>query len=787
MLSFFRKYQRFFFLVITVVIVISFSLFGTYNTLLKETSYHEQNAFTAIDGKKVSRTELDQMAIFLATDTHDKAVFSGAWGPNFLNDGVIVKNFLQTGLGTMLAASYQQEVAVDLQPRLEKEKRYVNYAHPTASFISAENAWNYFAPEIKNNLQELREESKAESPEAFSLRANLYLAERQFPAQMLRQVLHYQERQYGWVTPDQNLDRTDLALFGYHTLEDWFGPRFTRLVAEFVINSAKIAEARGYKVSREEAMVDLLRNAELSFQQNLQSPYLGVKSPSEYFNEQLRLMNMDQQQATKVWQQVLLFRRLFQDAGDSLFVDTLEHKKIGDYALETAVGELYQLPEELRLAYYKDLQAFEVYLSAVSKRGNDLLALPTTFLTAQEVEKQNPELVQRRYLLAFSHFDKKNLQAKVSIKDTWKWETEEKNWEALKAQFPELAMKKTATNDERFAALESLDSKTRQKIDSYARERIIDAHPEWIANGLAQAAPKKMAVNIPLKWGKTPFIGLTNNEELIALLDSDTPAAKDKLNSFTADKSNYYRIRLIDRDPTKQLLTYAEAKKEGSLDKLVKKKLDADYLTIRDGRASEFQKADKSWKPIDEVQDQVADHYFEKVLKAIREANKEYAGPINGDFYASHRLYSYVSGVQSQIRSDPSKAASLLTQPAKSPESADKLAASEELKNQWRLNRVDYRLSRSESSKRDPIKADELLALASKGWSKVYAAPSGNIVFFQLEQKTNEASPEEIASKVEETQQIVGNEAQRYLMGKMLNAMQEKKAISLDYLNQNVQ
>jgi hypothetical protein len=106
MLSFFRKYQRFFFLVITVVIVISFSLFGTYNTLLKETSYHEQNAFTAIDGKKVSRTELDQMAIFLATDTHDKAVFSGAWGPNFLNDGVIVKNFLQTGLGTMLTYSH---------------------------------------------------------------------------------------------------------------------------------------------------------------------------------------------------------------------------------------------------------------------------------------------------------------------------------------------------------------------------------------------------------------------------------------------------------------------------------------------------------------------------------------------------------------------------------------------------------------------------------------------------------------------------------------------------------
>jgi len=56
-------------------------------------------------------------------------------------------------------------------------------------------------------------------------------------------------------------------LFGYHTAEDWFGPRFVKLVSEFVINSAKIAEQRGYKVSKEETLVDLMRNVETSFQQ----------------------------------------------------------------------------------------------------------------------------------------------------------------------------------------------------------------------------------------------------------------------------------------------------------------------------------------------------------------------------------------------------------------------------------------------------------------------------------------------------------------------------------------
>jgi len=126
-------------------------------------------------------------------------------------------------------------------------------------------------------------------------------------------------------------------------------------------------------------------------------------------------------------------------------VDALDYQKFDGYAKETVKGELYLLPPSLRLANYQDLQKFEVYLDAVSKRGNDLLALPTTFLTAQEVEKQNPELVQRRFLLEFSEFDKKFLQAKVSIKDTWKWETEDKNWEILKKQFPEIGIKKGTT------------------------------------------------------------------------------------------------------------------------------------------------------------------------------------------------------------------------------------------------------------------------------------------------------------------------------------------------------
>lgn len=95
-------------------------------------------------------------------------------------------------------------------------------------------------------------------------RVKLFLAEKKFPSPMLKQVLRYQEKQYNWLSPDQDLDRLDLSLFGYHTIEDWFTPHFTRLVSEFIINASILAEAQGYEVSKAEAMADLIRNTQLS-------------------------------------------------------------------------------------------------------------------------------------------------------------------------------------------------------------------------------------------------------------------------------------------------------------------------------------------------------------------------------------------------------------------------------------------------------------------------------------------------------------------------------------------
>lgn len=786
MLAFFRRYQTYFFAIISVVIIISFSFFGTYSTL-PANAIHEQVAFKAIDGTEVSRGELDELVLFIGTDNDDKRLFGGMWGPNFLNDGVINRDLLQTGLAEILVAAYPEQVERDLQLHLEKEKRFILYSHPSAKFVGTEGAWNYFAPDMKKNFDILRNSQIAVDKDAFAARVALFLDERKFPAPMLRQVLRYQQKQYSWLSPDPNLEHIDLSLFGYHTAEDWFGSRVLRLMGEFIINSSKLAEQKGYQVSKEEALAELLRNSEISYQQNVRNPHLGVANSSEYFNEQLRRLGMDQTKAVKVWRQVLLFRRLFQDVGNAVVVDPLSQKQFAAYAKETASGDMYSLPQELQLSDYRALQKLEIYLDAVAKRSdNDRLMLPSSFLAVAEVKRKYPELVQKQYLLQLSQTQKKSLQTKVGLKEMWNWEVDDKNWPTLKKEFPELGIQPGNTRDERFAALDSLEDVTRGRVDNFARTAIVDAHPEWLQEALEAAEPRSTVVGLSPSGGR-PIYGLDDRKELIRLLDeaAESKEAAQKLSQFTNDQNNYYRITVLERAPQEEIMTFAEANRSGTLDTLLDRQLEAYYMKIRGSNPNEFQKDDKSWKELSEVKNAVADRYFEKLLTTIR---KDYANatgnqgqqPTTGDLAASVRLYAYVNNLQKKLQAGNPDALAWVQAP-KEKVANDRLTERAPLADQWKLDKADYEVNHIES--KDEIDRTEIFALPLEGWTSVHAPVNGDLYFFQLKTKNSANDPEVLMEKVLLAQEVLSDDAQRTYTHRVIDELKAKHAISLEYLD----
>lgn len=791
MLEFFRRYQRYFFLVITVVIVISFSFFGTYNTL-GSNQWREQIAFTAIDGTDVTRQELDEMAIFLSSDNQDKILFGGQWGPNFLNDGVITKDFLQTGMGVQLIDAYVDDLQEDLQTRHEKEKRYSLYVHPQAKFLSAVNVWNYFAPEMPAYYETLRQSADPKDPTAVNARVQLFLSEKKVPQTTLKQVLRYQQQQYNWISRDPNLDRGDLSLFGYHTLEDWFGPRFVRLVAQFIINTAKIAEQKGYRVSKAEALAELTRNADISYQQNKNRPNIGVTNPRDYLSEQLRILGMDQVRAAKIWQQVMLFRRYFHDVGNAALVDAFTYKKFNDYTKEALEVQLYHLPKALRFGNANDLQRFEIYLAAVSprpKEGAAQLKLPTTFSSIAEVSKQHPELVQRKYRLEVASIDKRNLQARVSLKETWAWELEEAHWKTLQNQFPELGVKSAKTRDERLASLDSLDAMTRARVDAFSRSAIVDARQDWLKQALEEAPSKSITVGLRTQGGKTPFAGLEENPEkqkaLVALLDKadKDPKTQEQLASYSADGQSYYRIKVIERAPKKEILTFEEAANDGTLDQIRDRLLKKYYADNKESTPLPYQNSDGSWKPFEQVKDLVSAEYFADVLKAIQKDSEGVSkgkAKLSNDEIATLRLHVFVKDIQSQLKKD-SSSADRLTKSSGSKDVKDVLAAAKPLQEQWLLEKETVRLERSDDN---PLIDDkEAFAMPDLAWSSVKAVPNGDIAFFQVVRHLASEDKEiAVADQTKQAHALLSDDAQQILMATTLKELQEKKALSLDYL-----
>lgn len=780
MLHFLRKHQKYFFFVITVVVIASFSFFGTYDTLAGN-SIHEQVAFTAIDGSEVSRGDLDAMVMFISTDNDDKKLYGGAWGPNFFNDGVVKKDILATGLGEILAASYPNLVGQELASRLEKERRYAFYSHPQAKFLSVESAWDYFAPEMKTHLRTIRKADDALESKAFAARVALYLNERRFPPALLRQVLRYQQQQQNWISPDPNLDHIDLSLFGYHTLDDWFGARFLRVIAEFIINSGKIALQKGYSVSRDEALASLLKNTETSFQQNLNSPSLGVSNSTEYMNEQLRLLGIDRTKAVKVWQQVLLFRRLFQDVGNAIVTDALAPQLFTSYAQENITGDLYRLPSELHLRNYESLQKLETYLYAVAKRpridkmnGEEMLSLPTVFLSVDEVKKKYPELVQKRYELEISQVNKNTLQSKISLKDTWNWEADAGNWKKLKEEFPDLGVREANSREERIAALDSLDDRTRSRVDAFARSKIVNDHVEWLDIALKEGPAKRMVVGISQKGGRGVFAAVDNREKLIELLDK-APLNEDPVGDlarFSGNDTMYFRIKVLEKYPQEEILTFVEADREGVLDPLVEQTLESQYVKMREINPTGFQKEDKSWKPFADVRDLIADQYFEKLHKAIQVAANE-DKILTGDRSASLRFYAYMKKAQSQLKKAEDDASSLVRK------DGEKNAS---LADQWKLEKIHFSTNRSDENSH--IDTTEMFTLTSQEWTDIHAPVNGDIYFFQLKERGN--SNEELTASNDEIFQahkMLSGDAQRNLMYQVVHMLKEKNAISLEYLN----
>jgi len=474
MLEFFRRYQRYFFLVITVVVIASFTFFGTYSTFAGSDEPEDRIVGQTVDGSDMMLSEVQKLSRFISTDREDSVQGRGL-APNFCNDGVIRYDFLECRLAELLVNEYFDALKGDFANRLDKAKRFKSYAHPEAPFLSAKTIWQHFLPQLNAETAALAAETEV-TPAIFTHLTKLYQLQAKLHPETLRRILIYQHQQYPWLTPDQRLSSEDMALFGFHTAADWFGRDFVDLVSEFILNGAVAAEEKGYRVSLEEAKGHLIH----TFQESMTKLADAKMNPNLSFQQHLRELGFDERSAAAVWRKVLLFRRYFHDVGETAFVDSLPYKDFASYAKESALVQKYQWP--IQLASAQDLAELQFYIKAVSSNPKE--ALPSAFLSPAEVAKKYPELVQTTYKARVAEVSKKQVALRVSVKQVWQWQTDDKNWAKLRKEF---SLPEASNRDERFKVLEKLEPKLRAQADGFARDGLLDENPQWIEEALAAA------------------------------------------------------------------------------------------------------------------------------------------------------------------------------------------------------------------------------------------------------------------------------------------------------------
>lgn len=778
MLNFLRKNQRFFFIIITVAIVVSFSFFGTYSAMAVPDSAQDKELLNGICGKPIMQQELLSLCRLIESSAFDRAAWEKGGMPNFLNDGVIEKDFLASGLGVMLAKRYFDELKSDLDLRVKKVHHFRSYVHPKASQISADGAWVRFSPKMSEHFRAVKSKSDQSTTETLALMMQLYLDQAMLPPDMLKQVLLMQQNQQN-VEPDPLLANADLSLFGFRSMDDWFGPRFVPLIAQFILNAAQLAEEKGYEVKAEEIRADLYQNIYQGYQQVSRNAQLNAEEADQYFQMKMRGLGLDETLLLGTWKKVMLFRRLFEDGSGSVLIDQLAYRQFDRFAKENVRVCLYQLPSALQLSDFRSMLKLQVYLESIavdSSRLRSDLRIPKHYASLDLIERKAPELIERQFELEYSGVSKEELARSISVKETWDWESADQHWELLRKHFPEVAILKAVSREQRLGSLDMLDKKLRVKIDQFARSKMIEEHPEKIQLALEQASLQNASIGVRMKGGELPFKGIKDSSELIALLEnaalqSENPnSANSHLSFYTPDGENFYRIQLIRRDLAKKVLTFEEASKDGTLDKLLDKRLEEAYPEVRKKDSQYFQQSNGQWKSFKEVKDQVGRHVFADLLRTIEDHYQSQFGLLPGKagelpliFYSNARLLPYMNEAQSCLRANPEDSVWIQNASEKASLSA-----------QWLLEKTERVMERCTQL---PFSKEEMFTLALNQWSSVTVGDRGALAFYFVQERGSSIHPP--LESVEYGHQILSHDAKRDMMLQILQKIQQKKAIDL--------
>lgn len=620
MLGFFRKYQKFFFIIVTFFIVISFSFFGTFDTLFQDSSVPDKEIGKLVDGSSLSERKFQGFLSLLQNGMEE-----GGRSINMLSDSLIHKDFIMSGLGETLALHYFDALKPELELRWKRVKNYAPYTHPYAPNLSARYIWGQFAPQINALLDEVQKAPAEFSKESLPLLFNLYRAQAAFPSHHLQQIIYYFQEQSEGIRKDLSIAQANFSLFGFQSLEDWFGQKFLECTGKFILNAACIAKQEGYDVSKEEAKANLISNVTQALEIYQQGQKASADDVQKYYQTGIRYLGLDETSVIENWRDSLCFRRFFEEVGSAVFLDPLTFDQFSQFAKPSLHVVHYQMPEHLKFTNLRDMFKFQHFLEMT--RTGDLITLQNiTPKNAELVRQEFPEIVYKSFEVEMASLTKEEASHLINLKATWDWELNEGNFKKIQSKFP--GTKNGDSLEARQKVLDDLAPSIRLKVDQFARAQLLEENKDWMGGFLKQAKFEKKALKVRVAEESDPLSG----SNFLALLESEAP----ELSCYTVDNATFYSIKVLGKEKGWHVYGYQEANAEGKLDQLLDKKLEIAHQKFGMKKAFE------------EAKDEVGMKVYSELLKGIQNSSKI----AKVEECPQHRFDPFLQSIKSQLMNE---------------------------------------------------------------------------------------------------------------------------------------
>lgn len=565
MFSFLARHSRWMMAGIMGCVVISMFFYGTNSNRAPERPQNP-DIFYKVGSKsvrrKLSKRQIESMKTFLSYDLGYG--FNEVLNrQNIFADGFFLE-LVSSSLGKALAKKHFDLLKGDFSAKLEKNKRYKLYRHPSGK-LNLEDKLEAFSPEIYEGYRKLIEKKSEVTPELLCVALDLANAQRAFTPKDMKTIVRVFMREPS-VGHDQAVERKNFALFQAQNNEDLFGGAFMELFAQVMIEGGAFAKEQGFGVSYEEAEGIIMRRArdliETKFS-NIEAKDELVKLVDRYERE----LGLQRKDLVKAAQSVLSFQRLIKNVDNALLVDKMGLSKMFEDKVETLVVDVVKESSARDVSTVDDALELDLYLASVGDQET-FLAVPEKAYCEQDLQEKAPMLFSENTVVKYAAVSKSELSKSVPIKKVWDFETSDAGWALVSEKF---SLKSDQSSDARFKVLRALPEEKQKAIDSYAKEQLVSMDLSFVSKALEKKDLEKFTIHYNKEF---PIRAFGKGIELAQLMsDLENVKEGEGLDFYTQDNEHYFKFVVVKKSEGKTRLSFKAAKESGFLAHMVEQKV----------------------------------------------------------------------------------------------------------------------------------------------------------------------------------------------------------------------